>query len=32
MFAELGRVLGRDVLKSYFLGPRVDVPPVWQKT
>lgn len=30
-FAELGRVIGRDVLKSYFFGPRVDVPPKWQK-
>jgi hypothetical protein len=32
MFSELGRVLGRPVLKSYFFGPRVDVPPHWQKS
>ncbi|SAK61173.1 hypothetical protein AWB75_02598 [Caballeronia catudaia] len=30
-FSELGRVIGRDVLKSYFFGPRVDVPPRWQQ-
>ncbi|WP_250507312.1 MULTISPECIES: hypothetical protein [unclassified Caballeronia] len=29
-FAELGRVIGRDVLKSWFFGPRVDMPPKWQ--
>ncbi|KND52706.1 hypothetical protein BVER_06404 [Candidatus Burkholderia verschuerenii] len=32
MFAELARVIGREVLKSYFLGPRVDVPPRWQQS
>jgi hypothetical protein len=30
IFAELARVLGRDVMRSYFLGPRVDVPPEWR--
>lgn len=30
-FAELGRVIGRVALKSYFLGPRVDVPPTWRQ-
>ncbi|SAK95100.1 hypothetical protein [Caballeronia ptereochthonis] len=30
--AELGRVIGREVMKSYFLGPRVDVPPKWQQS
>ncbi len=31
MFSELGRVIGRNVLKSYILGPRVDVPPQWRQ-
>jgi hypothetical protein len=31
MFAELSRVLGRDVLRAYFLGPRADVPARWQQ-
>ncbi|SAK66504.1 hypothetical protein AWB77_02573 [Caballeronia fortuita] len=30
-FSELGRVIGRDALKSYFFGPRVDLPAQWQK-
>lgn len=29
-FAELGRVIGRGVLGSYLMGPRVDVPPKWR--
>jgi hypothetical protein len=32
MFSELGRVIGRDALRSLFLGPRVDVVPrEWQE-
>ncbi|KXV16232.1 hypothetical protein CR51_01480 [Caballeronia megalochromosomata] len=30
-FAELGRVIGRGVLKSWFLGPLGDVPRQWKQ-
>jgi hypothetical protein len=31
VFAELARVIGREKMKSYFLGPRADLPPKWQR-
>ncbi|SAK42388.1 hypothetical protein AWB76_00396 [Caballeronia temeraria] len=30
-FAELARIIGRDTLRSWFFGPRLDMPPKWQQ-